>query len=147
MKTSSNALIVNATPVPRRRGRWVLPLLMLAALWLLLSPHGHWHSLFSGAPVSVVIDGQEVFSGDGFQWSLWSPLEWLVGGAALLLTAVLLAVIVPTVVLLLVGVVALVVVCAVGLPVLLGVGAVLLALSPLLLILLLAWWLIKALLG
>jgi hypothetical protein len=31
--------------------------------------------------------------------------------------------------------------------VLLGVGAVLLALSPLLLILLLAWWLIKALLG
>ena len=131
----------------RRTWRWLVPaILLLAALAAALSIYeqfGH----FSGQPVSLVIDGEEVLH----DWDVgqWAPLDKAVAAGALafglvIVLAVLLLV-VPLTLLLIAGIVLAVLLGALGLPLLLVGGVALLVLSPLLVLGLLAWWLLKAL--
>ena len=106
----------------RRTWRWLVPaILLLAAMAAALSIYeqfGH----FSGQPVSLVIDGEEVLH----DWDVgqWAPLDKAVAAGALAFGLVI-----ALAVLLLVG------------------GVALLVLSPLLVLGLLAWWLLKALMA
>ncbi|MBL0087608.1 MAG: hypothetical protein IPP87_18820 [Ideonella sp.] len=153
--SSSNALVVaSRAAVPRpalRRARpWrtaflVLSVLTLLGLFWLYQQLAPAFGSLSGAPLSVVIDGDEVFN--GLSLPSFSPLEQLVAVAGVLLAALLVAVIVPTVLLFTLLTVGVVLLCALGVPLLLASAGVLLLLSPLILMGLLAWWLLKALLS
>lgn len=133
-------------PGRRRLAPWLalaLLVLTLLAISAALQHIGNW-----GNPISVVIDGEEVFNGNPL--AQWSPVEQFGAALALLAGGLVLLIVLPLSLLMLLGVVLgaalLVVLCVVGLPLLLAGGALLLVLSPLLLLVLLGWWLLKALL-
>ena len=152
--SSSNALVVTPrpgapTPALRKARPWRTAFLVLLALGLLalLSIYQQLGSAYgdlAGTPVSVVIDGEEVFN--GLSLPSVSPLQMFVAACGVLLAALLVALIVPTVLLLTLLLVGVVLLLALGAPLLLAGAGILLLLSPLILMGLLAWWLLKALL-
>ncbi len=130
---------------PSMRGAaLLLALLLILALALVITVASGVHNgllHLNLPPVSVVIDGEEVFSGLDFG-SL--PAGEVAGWVGCITLLVLVAVVVlPLTLLGLLALLLMVVMVALGLP-LLAVGAVaLLVFSPLLLLGLLLWWLLK----
>ena len=116
----------------------VLALALAALIAVLLHNHlDAWH----WPPVSVVIDGDEIFHGVDLKALPPAQMAGLVGGLTLALLIVV--VVLPLTLLAVVGLLLFVLLFALGLP-LLMVGAVfMLLLSPLLLLGLLMWWLLR----
>jgi hypothetical protein len=153
--SSSNALVVVPhaevpRPTARKARPWrtaffVLLALSLLALLAIYQQLGSAYGDLSGTPLSVVIDGEEVFN--GLSLPAVSPWQMFVAACAVLLAMLLVAVIVPTVLLFTLLLVGVVLLLALGAPLLVAGAGVLLLLSPLILMGLLAWWLLKALLS
>jgi len=153
--SSSNALAVVPRPVapapaarkarPWRTAFFVLLALGLLAVLSIYQQLGSAYGNLSGTPLSVVIDGEEVFN--ALSLPALSPLQLFVAACAVLLAALLVALIVPTVLLFTLLIVGVVLLLTLGAPLLLAAAGVLLLLSPLILMALLAWWLLKALLS
>lgn len=153
--SSSKALVVlpqpaAARPAARKARPWRTAFFMLLALCLLAllaiyQQLGSAYGDLSGTPLSVVIDGEEVFN--GLSLPAVTPWEMFVAACGVLLAMLLVAVIVPTVLLFTLLLVGVVVLLALGAPLLVAGAGVLLLLSPLILMALLAWWLLKALLS
>jgi hypothetical protein len=125
---------------PRRKPwRWWMPAMLLLAGLLATVLIYQQFDHFSSPPVSLVIDGVEVLH----DWDVgqWAPLHKAMAAGALALglviTLALLLLVVPLTLLLVAGIVLAALLGALGLP--------LLVLSPLLVLGLLAWWLLKAL--
>ena len=110
----------------------VLLVTCLALAWTGLSHLGH-------APLSVVIDGEPVFSGVDLTTLPPGRQAALVGG--LTLAVLLVVVVVPLTLLAVAALVTTVVVLSLGLPLLLMAGLALLVLSPLWLMAVAVWWL------
>jgi phosphoglycerol transferase MdoB-like AlkP superfamily enzyme len=133
---------------PRRKPwRWWMPAMLLLAGLLATVLIYQQFDHFSSPPVSLVIDGVEVLH----DWDVgqWAPLHKAMAAGALALglviTLALLLLVVPLTLLLVAGIVLAALLGALGLPLLLVGGVALLVLSPLLVLGLLAWWLLKAL--